>query len=173
MFSRDIDDVKAMLFSFYVSDVSKHRVAAVPLAWIAVESRSRRAKDNHFSGLCVFEISTALMFILFVLSALSLKVSPSTTSHKVTESIWSPHRAAGKEESDELQWVLCNGGLQLPFVSAAATTMILGQTEILSRWSFLTNHLGSDLYPLIVLSTWSSHRSESPPSCGLYFLFFF
>lgn len=38
-------------------------------------------------------------------------------------------------------------------------------------WSFLTNHLGSDLCSLIVLSTWNSHRSESPLSSGLCFSF--
>lgn len=39
-------------------------------------------------------------------------------------------------------------------------------------WSFLTNHLGSDLYSLIVLSTWNSHRSESPLSSGPVLFFF-
>lgn len=122
--------MEAVLFSFYVSDVSKHGAVAVPLAWIAVESWFKRAQDNYFSGLSVFEISAALMFILFGLSALSLRGSPSTTSCKVTESIWSPLGAAGSEEFDELQWVLCNSGLQLSFVSAAATTTILGQADL-------------------------------------------
>lgn len=169
--SRDIDYMKAMLFSFCVSDVSKHRAVAVPLAWIAAESWYKRAQDNHFSDVCVFEISTALMFILFGLSALSLKVSPSTTSCKVTESIWSPLRAAGNEECDDLQWVLCSSGLQLPFVSAAATTMILGQTD---RKLLVISHKPSCVAPFssIVLSTWNSHRSESPLSCGLYYFFF-
>lgn len=40
-------------------------------------------------------------------------------------------------------------------------------------WSFLTNRLGSDLYPLIVLSTWKSHRCACPLSSGLCFFFVF
>lgn len=113
------------------------------------------------------------MFILFGLSALSLRGSPSTTSCARSQSGFDLHLGQLGVRSLTSCSESCATADCSFHSSALRRQQRFSVRPISTCWSFLTNRLGSDLYSLIVLSTWNSPRSECPLSSGLCCLFFF